>query len=77
MEIYTEKQLAITRWINQNYDKWEIICGLKPMTDNDYEKITKILLTEGFYELYEVISTLYCNQKLLKIKNYSENVNSE
>ena len=67
-----EKESELIKWINQNCDKWEIICGLKEMTKAQYFEIIEELKEKEFYELCAVLSTIFY-EKVMKKNNYHSN----
>ena len=47
----------LTNWINEHFEEWEKICGLKYISIEEMRRLITVLNQEEFFELVEVMTT--------------------
>lgn len=54
---YNKNNVRLTNWINNHFEDWEKICGLKYISIDEMRSLIDVLNQEGFFELVEVMTT--------------------
>ena len=54
---YNKSNIRLTNWINNHFEDWEKICGLKYISIDEMRSLIDVLNQEGFFELVEVMTT--------------------
>lgn len=60
--VNNEHKARLVKWINNNFDDWEKVCGLKYTSIEEMRRLINILNQEGFFELVEMLTTRWYHQ---------------